>query len=74
MNNWMVTVVEPDKEEGVLKSQRLIGIYPTYQEAKFISHKINTLKLQRDNKLINIEETTHKSTSTTVGDHIKQIS
>ena len=73
MNNWMVTVVEPDKEEGVLKSQRLIGIYPTYQEAKFISHKINTLKLQRDDKLIKIEETTHEATSTTVGEHIKQI-
>jgi len=70
-SNWMVTSVsrwynkEINKEE---KTERLVGIYPTYREAAFIKNKIGTR-----NKLITIESTAKEPTSTKVNEYLKKM-
>jgi len=69
--NWMVTSFSEwynFKLKKVEKTERLVGIYPTYREAAFIKSKTDT----RD-KLIKIESTNKEPTSTKVNDYLTKI-
>ena len=70
-SNWMVTSFSEwynFKIKKVEKTERLVGIYPTYREAAFIKNKIDT----RD-KLIKIESTNKEPTSTKVNHYLTKI-
>ena len=69
--NWMVTSFSEwynFKLKKVEKTERLVGIYPTYKEAAFIREQIGTRSKQ-----IKIESTNIEPTSTKVNDYLTKI-